>query len=216
MDRFIAFMPAERDADLMLCRHNGVAYQVDRNQRVEYAVQYWNKCAAYEGEEIAQKINAGRVALVNRHIGANRVLDVGIGSGEFIKNRPNTFGIDVNAVALDWLKTNGLLAKNLGDFAGYTFWDVIEHVPEPEDYFRHVKLHACLFTSLPLFYGLGSIRASKHYRPGEHLYYWTEEGFLDWMDLHGFRLLDETQFFEMEAGRESIYSFAFVRYRWPH
>lgn len=208
-------MPAERDADLMLCRHNGVAYQVDRHHRVEYAAEYWNKCAAYEGEEIAQKINSGRVALVSRHIGSNRVLDVGIGSGEFIKNRPNTFGIDVNAVALDWLKTNGLLAKNLGDFAGYTFWDVIEHVPEPEDYFRHIKLHACLFTSLPLFYGLGSIRASKHYRPGEHLYYWTEEGFLDWMDLHGFRLL-ETQFFEMEAGRESIYSFAFVRYRWPH
>lgn len=215
VDRFIAFMPAEEDGDLMLCPLNGVAYQADRNHQVEYTDAYWNKCAGYEGEDIARKINAGRVDLVNRHIGANRVLDIGIGSGEFIRMRPNTLGFDVNQVALEWLKSNGLLAKNLGDFAGYTFWDVIEHVPEPETYFRHIKLHAYLFTSIPLFYGLGSIRESKHYRPGEHLYYWTYEGFLDWMGLHGFQVLEALSF-EIDAGRENIYSFAFRRYRWPH
>lgn len=208
-------MPAEADGDLMLCQQNGVAYQADHSQLVEYGADYYAKCASYEGQDIAEKINAGRIALVARHLTASRVLDIGIGSGEFIKKRPNTFGFDVNPVAVEWLKKNKLWAQNLDDFAGYTFWDVIEHVPEPETYFNHIKLHACLFTSIPIFYGLQTIRLSKHYRPGEHLYYWTEDGFVAWMNTHGFMRL-ETDCFEIEAGRESIYSFAFVRYRWPH
>jgi len=91
---------------------------------------------------------------------------------------------------------------------------VIEHLPDPWVYFRHISLHAQLFCSIPLFYGLGGIRTSKHYRPNEHLYYFTEEGFRGWMEMHGFMCLD-MQSFEIDAGRESIYSFAFKRYRWP-
>lgn len=214
LDRFIAAMPAEEDGDLMLCRDHGVAYQKDRGHIVNYDEAYYSKCASYEDQAIALKINAGRIALVDKYLGANRVVDVGIGSGEFIKKRPNTFGRDVNPVAIEWLKRNDLWAEHLGDFSGFTFWDVIEHVPEPEAYFRHIHLHSFLFTSIPIFYGLGGIRLSKHYRPGEHLYYWTEDGFAAWMGLHGFMRL-ETQTFEIEAGRESIYSFAFKRYRWP-
>jgi methyltransferase family protein len=216
LDRFIAAMPAEEDADLMLCRGHGLAYQKDRAHIVNYDGDYYEKCRSYEDKEIALKINAGRIALVNRLLGQNRVVDIGIGSGEFIKKRPNTFGRDVNPVAIEWLKRNDLWAEHLSDFAGCTFWDVIEHVPEPEQYFRHIQLHSYLFTSVPIFYGLGGIRQSKHYRPGEHLYYWTEDGFINWMDSHGFMQLGRTETFEIDAGRESIYSFAFKRYRWPN
>lgn len=214
MDRFIAAMPAEADGDLMLCTAFGVAYQKDQTDLVDYGEDYWNKCAGYEGQEIATKINAGRVALVNRHVGEARVVDIGIGSGEFIRSRPNTRGFDVNPVAVDWLKKNNCLARDLSEYAGYTFWDVLEHVPEPESYFQYVRLHACVFVSIPLFDDLSRIRASKHYRPGEHLYYWTPKGFLNWMDMHGFIRLESTMF-ESAAGRENIYSFAFLRNRWP-
>ena len=93
-------------------------------------------------------------------------------------------------------------------------WDVIEHLPEPWFYFRHVQLRSLVFVSIPLFYGLGGIRLSKHYRPNEHLYYFTEDGFVDWMEMHGFMKLEQ-QRFEIDAGRESVYSFAFRRYKWP-
>lgn len=214
MDKLIAGYPHEIDGDLALCREHGLAYQRDMTPSAHYDAAYYAKCHSYEGQEIATKINAGRVAMVNARVGGNRVLDVGIGSGEFIKNRPNTFGVDVNPVAIEWLKRNDLWADRFEEFAGYTFWDVIEHVPAPGVYFRRIQLGAFLFTSIPIVYGLGAIRLSKHYRPGEHLYYFTEAGFVRWMEAHGFLLLSASTF-EIDAGRESIHSFAFKRYRWP-
>jgi hypothetical protein len=213
MDRFIQRMPFETDDDLALCHENGLAYQRDMTPAANYDRAYYEKCHSYEGSEIAQKINAGRRALVDKFIGQNRAVDIGVGSGEFIKTRPNTFGYDVNPVAIEWLKRQDLWADRMEQFAAYTFWDVIEHVPEPEAYFRRIQLGAFLMTSIPVMYGLRVIRMSKHYRPGEHLYYFTEQGFVDWMGLHGFMLLDR-QDFEMGAGRESILSMAFKRIRW--
>lgn len=216
MDRFIAQFDAEADGDLMLCHDEGIAYQRDRATVVDYGADYFDKCLGYEDQDIARKINAGRITLVNRHVGLNAVLDVGIGSGEFIKKRGGkTFGVDVNPVAIDWLIRQGLWAERLDEFAGYTFWDVLEHVETPETYLRHINLHAFLFTSVPIFADLNAIRSSRHYRPGEHLYYWTEAGFIRWLGMHGFLLL-ERQTFEMDAGRENIFSFAFKRYRWPN
>lgn len=215
LDRFIAAMPVEEDDDLMLCREHGVAWQADRAHRVNYGAEYFDKCKGYEGAPIAEKINAGRVALVARHFGGGPLVDVGIGSGEFIRTRPCTWGYDVNPLAAEWLKRRELWAGGkLMDFSAFSWWDVIEHVPEPEQYLRHVPLHGFAFFSLPIFHALGGIRLSRHYRPGEHLYYWTEEGFVRWMETHGFRLLERADF-EIQAGRESILSFAFRRYRWP-
>ncbi len=212
MDRFIEAMPAEYDDDLMLCRADGVAFQRDRAHRVVYGSDYWDKLVSYEGKEIARKINEGRVKLVNDFVGGGRVCDVGIGSGEFIKNRPNTYGTDVNPIALQWLHARGVWAGRLDWFAGLTFWDVIEHIETPEDYFSQIPLHGFLFTSIPMFIDLDRIRESRHYRPGEHLQYFTEKGFRDWMALHGFMVLDQRSF-ETDAGRDSIQSFAFKRYR---
>lgn len=214
IDRFIAAMSAEEDGDLMLCREHGVAWQKDRQHQVPYDEAYFDRCAGYEGETISRAINAGRIALVGRHVGMNRVLDVGIGSGEFIKMRPATFGCDVNPVAVEWLKRNDLWAGRPQDFSGVTMWDVIEHLPDPDVYLRHIQLHAYLFVSLPIFERLDDIRQSRHYRPGEHLTYWTESGFVGWMDRHGFRMLERSDH-EIQAGRDSILSFALKRYRWP-
>lgn len=214
MDRFIAAMPGEADADLVLCRENGIAYQADMTPTAAYDESYFDKCKSYEGQAIADAINAGRMALVNSFIGVNRCCDVGIGSGEFIRHRPNTWGTDVNPAALAWLREAGLLATNLNEFAALTFWDVLEHVPTPADYLKVIPLHGFVFTSVPIMASLDVIRQSKHYRPGEHLYYFTEAGFTQWMDAHGFACLAH-ETFEIDAGREAIHSYAFKRYRWP-
>jgi hypothetical protein len=208
VDRFIAGFPAEQDGDLMLCHAQGVAYQRDRTHIVNYDGQYFDKCASYEGQEIAEKINAGRICLVQKHFGGGLVLDTGIGSGEFIKKRLNTYGRDVNPVAIEWLKRNDLWALYPSEFDAFTFWDVIEHLENPELLFRDIVRGAYLFTCLPVFDDLHKIRQSKHYRPGEHLYYWTDKGFVEWMALHSFHLL-ERQHFETEAGRDGVVSYAF-------
>lgn len=211
MDQMIQHFDAVEDDDLRLCPARGIAYQLDMAHRVAYDAAYFDKCRGYENAAIARKINIGRVNLVAKYIGDAQVLDVGIGSGEFIRKRArNTLGYDLNPKAVEWLKSKKLWAVTLGGFDGYTFWDVLEHIEDPNDYFKHMAAGAHLFTSLPIFDDLTKIRSSKHYRPGEHLYYWTKQGFVDYMALYRFRLL-EVQTFETDAGRESIKSFAFVR-----
>jgi hypothetical protein len=211
MDRLIKRYDHVVDDDLVLCLERGVAFQRDMRQQVPYDAEYFNKCASYEGQEIALKINAGRVALVNEYVGPDEpVIDVGIGSGEFIKNRPNTFGYDINPVARDWLKKQNLWVDNITTFRAFTFWDVLEHVELPENYLRTVGYGGYLFACVPILSDLKCIRDSRHYRPGEHLYYWTEEGFIDWMGRYGFEVLTVRDY-ETKAGRESILSFAFKR-----
>lgn len=211
MDRLIKRFAAEPDGDLSLCRDRGIAYQADMSAKVSYDAGYFNKCASYEDKEIALKINAERIALVKRWFGDGPVVDIGIGSGEFIKKRgANTFGFDVNPVAGDWLRDKGLWREDFSGFKAFTFWDVIEHVEDPHLYFQSAQKGSYLFTCLPVVRDVGKIRGWKHYRPREHLYYWTRESFINWMALYGFRLL-ETHNRETEAGRDDIASFAFCR-----
>lgn len=209
MDAIISALPFTEDGDLRLCPGRGIAYQHDHSTLVPYDAEYFQRYVAYEGSETCNKLNSGRVAFVNKYT-LGPVVDIGIGSGEFIKHRHLTWGQDVNPVAVRWLLARNYWADELGGFDGYTFWDVIEHVPTPDDYFKHIKPGAYLFTSVPIFEDIRKVRESKHYRPNEHLVYFTEEGFIWWMGAHGFALL-ERQDFEIRAGREAILSYAFWR-----
>lgn len=212
MDPLIARFDAVEDDDLMLCPARGVAYQRHMGAgSVEYGKAYWEKYWGYDGTPIALNINEGRVRLVDDYVGADiSVVDVGIGSGEFIRSRPNTFGIDVNPYAIDWLKRKSLWAERLSDFDAFTFWDVIEHVDQPALYFQRIPASAHLFCCLPIFDDLRRIRESRHYKPGEHLYYWTWQGFVDWMAEYRFAFVDR-RYTETWAGRDNIATFAFKR-----
>ena len=125
MDRFIASLPAQPDGDLMLCRDEGIAYQADRSSLVNYDAAYYEKCAGHP-QEIADRINAGRIGFVRKHFGDGKAVDVGIGSGEFIRRRGNTYGHDVNPAGIEWLKRNDLWVDKIAGFGAATFWDVIE------------------------------------------------------------------------------------------
>ena len=209
-DQFIERYKAKEDGDLMQC--DGVAYQRDMSNRIVYNEPYFDHYVKLEGLPIAVELNAGRAALVNKYLAGKQVLDVGVGSGEFIKTRPHTKGFDINHRAIRWLRKNGYFSDEFEKFEGFTFWDVIEHVHDPNEYFKRIKKDAYLFTSIPIFENLRDVRSSRHFKPGEHLYYFTKQGFIDWMALYGFELL-ETSDFETKAGRQDIMSFAFKRSR---
>lgn len=210
VDSLIERFDAVADGDLMITRR-GVAYQADMSSPVAYDEAYFDKCAGYEGKDIGDRINAGRLALVDRHAGADaRLLDIGVGSGEFVRRRPHTWGFDVNPKARAWLESAGRWADDLREFGFFSFWDVLEHVPEPNRYFRRMGEGAWLFCSLPVFEDLGRIRESRHYRPDEHFYYFTRQGFVDWMALYRFELAEASDH-ETLAGRDSIAAFAFRR-----
>lgn len=216
MDRLIKRWDATPDLDLMLCERDGVAYQADMKAgRVSYGSEYMAKVDAYEGGAIAKAVIAGRCAMLARHFPSKaKVLDVGAGSGAFVREAVKAgfwaSGYDVIPEAYARLIAAGTYADDPSQFEAVTFWDTLEHMEDPELRLRQVRKGAFLFASVPVFKDLSGIRESKHYRPGEHLYYWTIRGFVEWMALYGFRFL-EFSGHEMDAGRESIGAFAFCR-----
>jgi len=213
VDKIIKRYEGGLDGDLVICPGHGVAYQADMGRKVPYDAEYFNKCRSYEDQEIAVKINAGRIRIVDHYVDPGTpVLDVGVGSGEFVRKRPNTWGFDVNPVAEAWLRERKLWRPHLKGFTAYTFWDVIEHIEDPFESFKQIAEGSYLFTCLPIMSDLNRIRESRHYRPGEHLYYWTEAGFIEWMGHYGFDHVT-TEKFEIEAGRDSIFTFVFKRVR---
>ena len=67
-----------------------------------------------------------------------------------------------------------------------------------------------VLVSLPIFRDVAHVLSSKHYKPGEHVFYFTEPGFLFFMREHGWRVI-ETNDYETKIGREDIKSYAFKR-----
>lgn len=216
MNRIIQGWDAVRDGDLMLCRGNGVAYQADMQQlRVRYDDAYLRKCESYQGNAIATAANAGRIAMLQRHLPAgSSILDVGAGSGEFLR-AARVAGFDPRGFDVIPSAAHALILAELWDddpqgYDAVTMWDSIEHMEDPATWLARVRQGAALFVSLPIFTGLDFIRQSKHYRPGEHLYYWTADGFVRWLGQYRFRLVEASNH-EIQAGRESIGAFAFRR-----
>ena len=214
MERLIKRWDARKDKDLMICDDHGVAYQGNMQAgAVAYDKAYLDKCSSYN-ETIAQNVNAGRVALIAKHLEAPAtLLDVGAGDCAFLRSSSaagyTVRGFDVIPDVRENLQAAGLFADDVFHFDGVCMWDSIEHMEDPDRFLRQ-RPNTHLFVSIPIFKDLNRIRESKHYRPGEHLYYWTGEGFVAFMELHGFRLL-ELSSHEMDAGRVDICAFAFRR-----
>ena len=214
MDRVLAGF-ARVDGDLVVSEAHGVAYQLGMTSTARYDEAYFAKVSAYEDGDIAQAVNAGRCAMLARHMPAGaRVFDIGAGSGAFVRDALqagfDAKGFDVMAGAIERLCADGLYADDPAEFDAVTLWDVIEHLEYPGAMLEKVPAGAFLFVSLPVFEDLGRVRESRHYRPGEHLTYWTARGFIDWAAAYGFRLLEQSTH-ETDAGRDSIGAFAFRR-----
>jgi len=210
-----------RDGDLTLFESLGIAIQTDLHFAVPvpYDKEYFQKYQQYEGSPIARAINQGRVALIQKYCGDSDILDIGIGSGEFLRavDRARTgrcFGFDINPYGIELLKRENRFINPYtslpGSLGGMTCWDSLEHLTDPSALVSCLYPGQYLFLSLPIFSDLRRIRESKHYRPNEHFFYFTDRGLVTWLEGRGFEL-QERSAFETEAGREDIYSYVFLR-----
>jgi hypothetical protein len=197
--------------DLRFCPQQGIMYQANMNVSVDYDQSYFDNYIHRKGSEIAIKLNKSRV--VFSHQFCKVLLDVGIGSGEFIESsHAKMYGFDINPVAVEWLKARNIYVdpyvSQPDEIEGWTMWDTLEHIPEPQELFVHVRSGQYLFISLPIFENILTVRQSKHYKPNEHYYYFTSTGFIRFMTDSGFEL-EAMSDNETLAGRESIYAYAF-------
>jgi hypothetical protein len=218
MDQIIASYRRTRERDgLTLCEENGVAFQTDMGAgRVPYDAKYLEKIDSYDGG-IASAVNSGRCAMLARLLPpASSVMDIGAGSGAFIRKARElgfrAYGDDVIPEAKVRLREMGYLEDGQiqGEFDAVSAWDVLEHLEHPNDALVGIGYGTLFFASIPIFRNLREIKRSRHYRPGEHLYYFTARGFIDWMLATGFSPIYESDH-ETRAGREDIGAFAFRR-----
>jgi hypothetical protein len=182
-------------------------YPVDLT-KLPYDCAYFERYAAYADTPMGLALNTARNALVARHW-KGPLVDVGIGSGSFVRSRRNTLGYDINPSAVAWLKTNGLWSDpyDVGALA-VSMWDVLEHIQDFPTLLADVAHR--VFVSMPVFVDCEDILSSRHYRPDEHFWYFTVKGFTSTMRDFGWKLL-ETNRDETDLGREGIASFAFGR-----
>jgi len=84
----------------------------------------------------------------------------------------------------------------------------LEHIQDPDALISCVTEY--VFVSMPIYENQADCLSSKHYKPGEHIWYFTEQGLKDYMANLDFNcvLVDDV---ESRLGREGIKSFVFRR-----
>lgn len=198
-----------RSGELIWWPERGMGYYPCPNPVYDRA--YFEKYLAYEHNALEPMLTDQRVALVNRYAGPDApVLDVGIGSGCFIKRRASkTFGYDINPVAVEWLKERGIWKDPmLEPVENMTLWDTLEHLPDPARMISRVR--SWVFLSIPIFLNAEHVLRSKHFRKNEHYWYFTESGLIQWFKANGFTLIEKNRQ-EENLGREDIGTYVFRR-----
>lgn len=174
---------------------------------MEYRDDYWQEYRRRDATDTGAALTRARIDLVRRHFSGVAV-DIGIGGGRFVEESGSR-GFDVNARAVEWLDGRGSLCDPYSQKVdAITCWDSLEHIPDPTALLRQVR--QWIFVSLPIFSGPDHALKSRHYKPGEHIWYWTHDGLVKWCADHGFSLV-ECNDMETQLGREGIMSYAFRR-----
>ena len=179
-------------------------------KRFDYDRAYFDRCAMQEQTDVGLNLAELRMQFVRR----NRrpplsICDVGVGAGLFT-SLMQCSGFDVNPHAIQMLQKVGrwadLTRTNIHDTL--CFWDSFEHIMSPEILVRQAARN--VYISLPVFKSSEHAFGSKHFKPDEHLWYFTERGLLGWMGEQGFALVERNND-EERYGREGIGSFHFQR-----
>lgn len=177
-------------------------------QPMDYAGPYFEKYQAMDATPMGEALTKARVRMVRRHH-VGDLVDIGIGGGRFLEES-GAFGFDVNGDAVRWLRERGhFIDPYASRIPAISCWDSLEHIPNPEALLAQVT--DWVFVSMPVYCDQADCLASKHFKPGEHLWYWTQNGLIGWFARQGFGCVEINEK-ESELGREGITSFAFRRF----
>jgi len=163
---------------------------------------------------IAEELNTFRASLVLSYINGV-VLDFGAGCGQFVHWLGNCLGYDICPQAVAWLQKERLFfdpyKKDLDarGIEGITFFDSLEHLQKPEEILKRITKQY-VFVSLPIFRDKAHALASKHFKPREHWWYFTQKSIRSFIKDCGFNLLDYRED-ETRIGREDICTFILRR-----
>ncbi|UTS52169.1 hypothetical protein [Synechococcus phage BUCT-ZZ01] len=170
----------------------------------------------YESYKIKAATNMGRALTVTRSFytyqctdGNHNICDIGVGSGDFVREY-DCFGYDINPFAVKDLQKEGkFIDPYFDESIDYlTFWDSLEHINDPSEILSRPTCGVIL--SMPIYKSFEDTINSKHFKPNEHIWYFTDAGLKTFMRAHGYEHRTFTNI-ETLLGRESINSYYFEK-----
>lgn len=149
----------------------------------EYDLSYWDLMLK-QNSTSAEMINKIRWEFVAK-IHPRKVLDYGSGPGWFKAFRPPGIKVDTFDIA-PWPQTG--IKENYYDLI--TFWDVIEHFDNLTKYLGpKLTIADYVAGTTPILPKGQKLNKWKHFKPGEHHQYFTEETLEDFFKKYDFRLI---------------------------
>lgn len=128
---------------------------------------------------VEQVIHLFETLPIGRALARGRLLDVGYGNGAFLREAARrgweTFGNDVNPTPYEGVRPVPLPVDPLPEVERYrviTFFDAIEHFEDLADAPQIAQNTDWLAITVPKAPSYFLSQDWKHYRPGEHHFYW--------------------------------------------
>lgn len=175
-----------------------------------YESNYWDNYQRLKDTPMGKRLNDFRISFVRSALGICtndfKLCDVGIGNGHFVETYP-CYGFDINEQAVAWLRDRDRFMDPYVQVPdALTFWDAIEHIDDPSPLLElNIKP---LFISLPICRTPKDWLQSKHFKPNEHIWYFTEGGIQNFMAFYGYTLKAKSDG-ETQIGREDIMTYYF-------
>lgn len=135
-----------------------------------YDQKYFEKYREMAKSEKAKRIYSTRWDLIQKYLTSGDILDYGCGPGAFNQAGPDNFkkyGYDINPAC-------GFSLLPFKDWDAVTFWDSLEHIPDFPEVVKRLKPKYLFITCPNLEAVKCPITEWRHYRPGEHLYYFDK------------------------------------------
>lgn len=179
--------------NLQKCTNCGYTKQIII-EKFDYNQKYFEK--GYKNAPLTEMAWL-RVGLIFNYIGLTNkpLLDFGYGFGDFIKAAGfagyKTYGYDVSDVEVEFDTIENLDDYPSGRWGVVTMFDSFEHIHDLSIVF---DIKTDYFTiTVPNFTNRldeDNIRAWRHYKPNEHLHYFTSRALKSLFSRHGYDLVD--------------------------
>jgi len=141
---------------------------------------------------------------------AIRILDYGCGVGWFRAFKPDK-NLIVDTYDVGNYPQTGI---NEMEYDLICFWDSLEHIPNLDEINWLLTRTEFVAISIPIFLGdmqQEEFRKWKHYRPNEHLHYFTLQTLANFFEERGFEMFEKNQ--NECPPREDVWSILYRRKR---
>jgi len=149
---------------------------------MKYDINYYEKMLR-QNSKSAERISRVRWKFISP-LNPKYVLDYGSGVGWFRAYRPE--GVKVDTYDIGDFPQTGITQSF---YSVVCFWDVLEHMANLSEIEGILNMTNYIALSLPVKPDSQPLRSWKHFKPGEHLHYFSEQSLDDIFEKYNFNLL---------------------------